>query len=224
MSKILLIEDDDTIALSITFLLKQEGYKVITCSNISESKSKLLNNDYSIILLDISLPDGNGYDLCKYIKEKYNLPIIMITAKDSERDIIKGFDFGADDYITKPFKAGELISRIKNIIKRYQGINDEEIIINNIKIDTKNYMIYKNDKIVELTPLEYKILLTLFQNKDIVLTREQILSNIWDSNDVYVNDNTLTVYIKRIREKIEKDSDNPKIIKTVRGIGYKVGE
>jgi DNA-binding response OmpR family regulator len=220
MAKILLIEDDATISMSISYLLKDEQYEVISCFNIEDSKQELLNNKFSLILLDLSLPDGNGLDLCKYIKQDYNIPVIIITANNEEESIVRGFDLGSDDYITKPFKTKELISRIKNILRRYKDIEEDIINIDNIKIDTKSYMVYQNDIVVDLTPLEYKILLTLFQNKGIVLTREQILSNIWDVNDNYVNDNTLTVYIKRIREKLNNDN----IIKTIRGIGYKVGD
>jgi DNA-binding response OmpR family regulator len=223
MTKILLIEDDPTISLSMTYLLKEEGFNAVSCDNIEESKKELNNNTYSIVLLDLSLPDGNGFDMCEYIKSNYNIPVIIVTAKDEENDIVKGFDLGTDDYITKPFRAKELISRIKNVLKRNKSI-DEVISYINIRIDTKSYNVYKDNELIELTPLEYSILLTLFKNIGQVLTREQLLSNIWDVNESFVNDNTLTVYIKRLREKIEGNALNPSIIKTVRGIGYKVGD
>jgi DNA-binding response OmpR family regulator len=223
MTKILLIEDDPTISLSITYLLNNEGFKVVSCDNIEGSKGHLNNNTYSLVLLDLSLPDGNGFDMCEYIKSNYNIPVIIVTAKDEENDIVKGFDLGTDDYISKPFRAKELISRIKNVLKRNKNTN-EIISYMNIRIDTKSYCVYKDNELIELTPLEYSILLTLFNHIGQVLTREQLLSNIWDANESFVNDNTLTVYIKRLREKIECDANNPLIIKTVRGIGYKVGD
>jgi len=224
MNTILLIEDDETISMSITYLLNQEGFKTTPSLNITNSKEILKNNKFSLILLDISLPDGNGFDMCTYIKKNYDTPVIIITAKDEETNIVQGFDLGADDYITKPFRSRELISRIKNVLKRNKQEDSDIITISNVRIDIKNYTVFKDEKAVELTPLEYKLLSILFQNKGIILTREQILSSIWNSNDDYVNDNTLTVYIKRLREKIEKNPNEPKIIKTIRGIGYKVGD
>lgn len=172
-------------------------------------------------MLDINLPDINGFDLFEQIK-KYNIPTIFLTANDLEVSIVKGLDMGAYDYITKPFKTRELISRINSVIRISKKSNDNLIKIDNLIIDLNQAKVLKNNKDVFLTALEYKILLILATNPNIVFSRDQILANIWDVNEEYVNDNTLTVYIKRIREKIEDDINNPKIVKTVRGLGYKV--
>ena len=180
------------------------------------------NNFYNIILLDINLPDGTGYDFYQKLKEEKNIPVIFLTALDEEKDIVKGFELGADDYITKPFHAGELLSRIKNVLRHNKSEECDIIKIKNIEINLTTGKVYKDSKEIELKALEYKILVMLFENRGRIISREQILANIWDKNENFVNDNTLTVYIKRIREKIEKDVNNPEIIKTIRGLGYKI--
>ena len=217
--KILIIEDDATIRSGLKYCLEYEKFEVIEAMGL-DSLNKLDN--VSLILLDINLPDINGFELFKKIKERKNIPIIFLTANDLEPSIVMGLDMGADDYVTKPFKTRELISRIKNVLRRNN--NFDVINIKNIIIDLKQAKVFKNGKDVNLTALEYKILLTLALNPNQVFTREKILADIWDVNEEYVYDNTLTVYIKRIREKIEDDVTNPKIIKTVRGIGYKIGD
>ena len=217
--KILIIEDDATIRSGLKYCLEYENFEVVEAMGL-DSLKKLDN--VSLILLDINLPDINGFDLFKKIKEIKNIPIIFLTANDLEPSIVMGLDMGADDYVTKPFKTRELISRIKNVLRRNN--NFDVINIKNIAIDLKQAKVFKNGKDVNLTALEYKILLTLALNPNQVFTREKILADIWDVNEEYVYDNTLTVYIKRIREKIEDDVTNPKIIKTVRGIGYKIGD
>lgn len=218
--KILIIEDDNTIRSGLKYCLEYEGYEVIEASCGKESLEKL--NNIALILLDVNLPDINGFELFKKIKNIKNIPIIFLTANDLEPSIVMGLDMGADDYVTKPFKTRELISRIKNILRRnnhYEVIN-----VKNITIDLKQAKVFKNGADVNLTALEYKILLALALNPNQVFTREKLLADIWDVNEEYVYDNTLTVYIKRIREKIEDDITDPKIIKTVRGIGYKIGD
>ena len=217
--KILIIEDDATIRSGLKYCLEYENFEVAEAIGL-DSLNKLDN--VSLILLDINLPDINGFDLFKKIKEIKNIPIIFLTANDLEPSIVMGLDMGADDYVTKPFKTRELISRIKNVLRRNN--NFDVINIKNIVIDLKQAKVFKNGKDVNLTALEYKILLTLALNPNQVFTREKILADIWDVNEEYVYDNTLTVYIKRIREKIEYDVTNPKIILTVRGIGYKIGD
>lgn len=217
--KILIIEDDATIRSGLKYCLEYENFEVVEAIGL-DSLNKLDN--VSLILLDINLPDINGFDLFKKIKEIKNIPIIFLTANDLEPSIVMGLDMGADDYVTKPFKTRELISRIKNVLRRNN--NFDVINIKNIVIDLKQAKVFKNNKDINLTALEYKILLTLALNPNQVFTREKILADIWDVNEEYVYDNTLTVYIKRIREKIEDDVTNPKIIKTVRGIGYKIGD
>lgn len=224
MRKILLVEDNDTIIMGLKYSLEQENFEVDTAKNIVTAKSKIKKQEYDLYLLDIALPDGEGYEICKTIKEKENSPVIFLTAKDEETDIVQGLDMGADDYVIKPFRTRELISRINSVLRRYQKntSSENQIKCQNILIDNNTAKVYKNGKEVILTSLEYKILLMLFNNKNILVTREQILDKIWDMAGNFVNDNTLTVYIKRIREKI--DDKDGKIIQTVRGIGYMVGD
>ena len=221
MKKILLIEDNEAIIMGLKYLLEQENFQVISAKTAKESKEKLDNKNIDIVLLDVSLPDGNGFEICKEIKEKNDIPIIFLTAQDEETSIVLGLDLGADDYIVKPFRTRELISRIKSVLRRY-GKKEENNIIQykDIKIDTISAKVYKNNKEIIFTSLEYKILLMLFTNQNKLITREQLLEKIWDIAGNFVNDNTLTVYIKRIREKLEDDS----IIKTVRGLGYRIGD
>lgn len=222
MKKILLVEDNETIIMGLKYTLEQEGFEVETAKNIVTAKSKIKNQKYNLYLLDISFPDGEGYEICKLIKEKENLPVIFLTAKDEETDVVQGLDMGADDYVIKPFRTRELISRIKSVLRRYEKdiYNENKIKCQNIIIDNNTVKVYKNGQEVILTSLEYKILLMLFNNKGILVTREQILDKIWDVAGNFVNDNTLTVYIKRIREKI--DDKDGKVIQTVRGVGYRV--
>ncbi len=222
MSKILIIEDDKTISMGLEYYLKQEGYDVEIANSFEEAKNPIKESNISLVLLDLGLPDKNGFEVFKYIKEKNDIPVIFLTAIDDEVSIVMGLDMGADDYITKPFKARELLSRIKRTLRKESGLDTNKIIIKNIEIDLKQAKVFKNGIDVMLTALEYKILLILATNPNQVFTREQILADIWDVNEDFVNDNTLTVYIKRLREKIEDNKDNPKIIQTVRGIGYKI--
>ena len=219
MKNILLIEDNESILKGLVYSLEQERFKVTTAMTIKDSKNLLeSNNIYNLIILDISLPDGSGFDLCKYIKSNYNIPIIFLTAKDEEQDVVQGFDLGADDYIIKPFRTRELISRANNILRRYNNIQTNIITSSNIKIDLDAQRVYKNDDEIVLTALEYKILALLFTNINQTVSREKILDKIWDMAGNYVNDNTLTVYIKRIRAKLSPND----IIKTINGIGYRI--
>lgn len=225
MTKIMIVEDDETIRLGLTYYLEQEKFEPIECGTMEAALSYLANNKVELVLLDINLPDGSGYDLFDKIKEKGDIPIIFLTANDLEVSIVRGLDMGADDYITKPFKARELVSRIKNVLRRTNKESESNVItIGNVRIDMKQARVFKSGVDVFLTALEYKILLILALNPNVVFSREKILADIWDVNEAYVNDNTLTVYIKRIREKIEDDPINPNIIQTVRGIGYKIGD
>ena len=219
MKNILLIEDNESILKGLVYSLEQERFKVTTAMTIKDSKNLLeSNNIYNLIILDISLPDGSGFDLCKYIKSNYNIPIIFLTAKDEEQDVVQGFDLGADDYIIKPFRTRELISSANNILRRYNNIQTNIITSSNIKIDLDAQRVYKNDDEIVLTALEYKILALLFTNINQTVSREKILDKIWDIAGNYVNDNTLTVYIKRIRAKLSPND----IIKTIKGIGYRI--
>lgn len=224
MDKVLIVEDDSAIREGLKFYLEQENYKVLVAKDGSTSLQILNDNlDTNIILLDINLPDINGFALFSKLKNICNIPIIFLTANDLEISIVRGLDMGADDYITKPFKARELLSRIKTVLRRV-GNNSNILNILGITIDLNQAKVLKNGKDVMLTALEYKILLSFALNPNVVFTREKILADVWDVSEEYVSDNALTVYIKRIREKIEEDPTDPKIIVTVRGTGYKLGD
>ncbi len=214
MNKILLVEDNEVISKGLVYSLEQASFSLKLCQNKKELDKENINN-YDLLLLDIMLPDGDGFKICQEIKSKYHIPIIILTAKDEEDDIVLGFDLGCDDYVTKPFKMGELISRIKRIITK-----ENSIIVKNIKLDLDSNKVYVNDEIVNLTTLEFKILKLLFSNVNHIITRNQLLESIWDYDEKFVNDNTLTVYIKRIREKLHDEE----LIKTIKGIGYRVDE
>ena len=223
MTKILIVEDEETIRLGLKYYLEAENFEIVEAGTGNEALTKIEKN-IDLVLLDINLPDKDGYTAFEEIKKIKDIPVIFLTANDMEISIVRGLDMGADDYITKPFKARELISRIKNVLRRNAKGNDSIINIHNIKIDMKQAKVFKNGVDVMLTALEYKILLILALNQNVVFSREKILADILDVNESYVNDNTLTVYVKRIREKIEDNPNDPKIIETVRGIGYKIGD
>lgn len=225
MIRILLVEDDVHIAQSVQFFLEEEGFQVKVAEMAKDAMHLLRTEDFQLAILDVTLPDGNGFELFQEMKARKELPVIFLTALDGEEEIVKGFELGADEYITKPFRPRELLSRIKNVI-RHAGIleeNKQEIQIEHVKLNLEQGTVFKSAEQIELTSLEYKILALLFENKGRILTRGQILSGIWDESGNFVNNNTLTVYIKRLREKIEEDPNVPKVIKTVRGIGYKAG-
>lgn len=224
--KILLVEDDKVIAEGLEYYLTVEGFVITCCYNMASSLVTLSKTSFDLAILDISLPDGNGYNLCKKIKETSDTPVIFLTARDDEGSTVMGLDMGADDYISKPFRIGELHSRIKSVLRRASkgssGDDSDIMKINNITVNLKEAKVQKDIEDIYLTPLEYRLFFTLLQNKGQVLTRNQLLESIWDVSGDFVNDNTLTVYIKRLREKIEDDPQNPTIIKTVRGMGYQI--
>lgn len=224
--KLLFVEDDKTIALGLEYSLNQEGFEVYWCADISTAKENFAVQQFDLLLLDLSLPDGSGYELCKLAKAKSDTPVIFLTSCDDEVNVVMGLDMGADDYITKPFRIRELVSRIKSVLRRYKRAGAAESILEleDIKIDTRQAKVFKKDREINLTALEYKLFLTLIYNQGQVLTRNQLLEGIWDIAGDFVNDNTLTVYIKRLRDKIEDNAQEPVIIKTIRGLGYKVGE
>ncbi len=220
--KLLLVEDDEAILEGLVFCLKKEGFLVKGLTNAYQALELIKKENFDLLVLDINLPDMNGLKLYRQIKENKDIPTIFLTANDSELSIVEALDSGADDYITKPFKTRELISRIHSVLRRTKKEEQNIIKIQDITIHLKEAKVFKKDKPVFLTALEYKILLILCMHPTKVFTRESILANIWDTEEEYVNDNTLTVYIKRIREKIEDDMTNTKIILTVRGLGYQV--
>lgn len=221
MTNILLVEDDKNIISNLCEFLSSEGFNVRTASGQKDAIASVENDPPDLVLLDISLADGNGFAVCSAIKSRYNIPVIFLTASGDEYSTVTGFDLGADDYISKPFRPRELISRIKNIL-RLTGSIGAVIQIGDITVDTIKGTAVRNGKDLYLSALEYRLLLTFINNRGVVLSRNQLLESIWDIAGEFVNDNTLTVYIKRLRDKIENDPQNPLIIKTVRGMGYKV--
>lgn len=217
--KILLVEDNEAIIMGLEYLLTQEGYQAETARSIQEAYNVVEKEAVDLILLDISLPDGNGFDLCKYVKTESDIPVIFLTAKEEEADVVKGLDMGADDYIIKPFRNRELVSRIKNVLRR-SGRGSSLLQCRDIAINLETGKVSRGDKEIVLTKLEYKILSTMLAHPGKLFTREEILAGIWDISNNFVNDNTLSVTIKRIREKL--GDEEGEIIRTVRGMGYRI--
>lgn len=223
MPRILLVEDDRSIVENLKEFLKKEGFEVDVAMRQSEALDKTAQMAYDLLLLDISLPDGNGYAVCTAVKVHFDIPVIFLTASGDEFSVVTGFDLGADDYIAKPFRPRELISRIKNVLRRYHRLGNI-LEYGGITVDTVKGVVTRGGEELLLSALEYRLLLVFFNNKGIVLSRNKLLEEIWNIAGEFVNDNTLTVYIKRLREKIERDPQNPEIIRTVRGLGYRLGE
>ena len=221
MTKILLVEDDKTIVASLTEFLNNEGYMVRSVSGQAAAMNLLEQESADLVLMDVALAEGNGFSACRAIKAEYSIPVIFLTASGDEFSTVTGFDLGADDYIAKPFRPRELASRIKNVL-RLTGNTGKMVKLGDVVVDTEKGTAMKNNKDLFLSALEYRLLLVFINNRGILLTRTQLLESIWDIAGDFVNDNTLTVYIKRLREKIEDDPADPKIILTVRGLGYKV--
>ena len=225
MEKILLVEDDQNFVFGIEYTLSSEGYNVIVANSLQEARTSLTNHDIDLILLDVNLPDGTGYELCKEIRQTSETPIIFLTALDEEANIVAGLDLGGDDYMTKPIRTKELISRIKAVTRRHQKSNDGTIenvwTSGEIKIHLLEGIVLKNDQEIMLTGLEYRLLLMLMTHYKQISSRSAILHHLWDMSGEFIDDNTLSVHIRRLREKIEDNPAIPKYIVTVRGIGYK---
>lgn len=224
MIHILLIDDDKSIVANLSDFLKQEGFLVTACSGQTETLRLLesQSGSFDLALLDVSLPDGNGFALCQAIKSTCSLPVIFLTASGDEYSVVAGLDLGADDYIAKPFRPRELISRIHSVLRRY-GKGSAPLEYLSLKADASRGIVTKNGQEIALSALEYRLLLLFFHNKGIVLSRNRLLDELWDMAGEFVNDNTLTVYIKRLREKIEDNPTQPEYIQTIRGLGYKFG-
>ncbi|MBE5967393.1 MAG: response regulator transcription factor [Lachnospiraceae bacterium] len=222
--KLLLVEDDTAIAMGLEYSLQQENYEVTVCSSAASAMERIALEEYDIALLDVSLPDGNGFDICKKLKIQGDTPVIFLTARDDEGSVVLGLDIGADDYITKPFRIRELQSRIRSVLRRSVKTTGGDALLQygNVTVNVAEGKVKKDGNDVFLTALEYRLFLTLINNEGHIVTRNQLLESIWDVSGDFVNDNTLTVYIKRLREKIEEDPQNPAIIKTVRGLGYQL--
>ena len=221
MTNILLVEDDRSIVTNLTEYLTGEGFRVSSASGQAAALKLLAGESIDLVLLDVSLAEGNGFSACSAIKAQYRIPVIFLTASGDEFSTVTGFDLGADDYIAKPFRPRELVSRIKNVL-RLTGTMGKTVKLGDVLVDTVKGTATKNGNDLYLSALEYRLLLVFNNNRGIVMSRTKLLEAIWDVAGDFVNDNTLTVYIKRLREKIEDDPSNPTIIRTVRGMGYRL--
>ena len=231
--RILVVEDDSIIAAGLMYSLEQEGYEVVLADCASKARQMMEKMEFGLFLLDLSLPDGNGYEICKMAKDQGDVPVIFLTAVDDEVNVVMGLDMGADDYVTKPFRIRELMSRIKSVLRRYERRDggsllerqaekaDKNVVnLDKVSVHLAEAKVFKDGKELMLTAMEYRLLLVFVQNRGQILSRNQLLEGIWDVSGDFVNDNTLTVYMKRLREKLEDDPADPKLFKTVRGIGY----
>lgn len=222
---VLVVEDDQTIAEGLRYSLAGDGYEVSICENKADALDVIRRQNFDIYLLDLTLPDGNGYEICEYIKTHYVAPVLFLTACDDEINVVRGLDMGADDYITKPFRIRELISRMKSALRHYQKEHpsqDDVLHIGHITLHMKKAKVYKGTEEVQLTALEYRLLLLFLNNRGQILTRNQLLESLWDVDGSFINDNTLSVYIKRLRDKLEEGSPPSQLIETVRGLGYRM--
>jgi len=223
MYRILLVEDDEAIVKNLTDILNREGFIVDSASGQTLALKLLDEKSYDLCLLDISLKEGNGFATCRAIKDQGDTPVIFLTASGDEYSVVAGFDMGGDDYVQKPFRPRELISRMKNVLRR-SGKQNNLIELDGLVVDIDKGIVRRKEEEITLSALEYRLLLLFLNHRGMILSRSMLLEEIWDIAGDFVNDNTLTVYIKRLRDKIEEDPQKPNIIKTVRGLGYKVGE
>ena len=220
---IFLLEDDEAIGIGLKYSLENEGYEVVLAKSVAEANRIIKTENFSLYILDINLPDGSGYDVCRLVKAKGDAPVIFLTAYDDEVNVVMGLDIGADDYISKPFRVRELIARIKSVMRRCGSDKAAQVVhLGEITVNLNEAKVTKNGSEIILTAMEYRLLLTFLNNRGKVLSRNKLLEDIWDVDGDFVNDNTLTVYIKRLRDKIEREPACPTIIKTVRGLGYMI--
>lgn len=223
MSKILLLEDDLSLINGLSFAFKKQGFELNIARTLKEADALWTNGKYDLLVLDVSLPDGTGFEFCQKVRLTSKVPIIFLTASDEETSIIMGLDIGGDDYITKPFKLGVLISRINALLRRAASFSaaDTELQSNGIKVLLLQGQVFKNEVLLDLTAAEYKLLCLFMRNPNMVLTKEQILEKLWDCDGNYIDNSTLTVYMRRLRMKIEDNPSEPQMLLTVRGMGYK---
>ena len=221
MKQIFLVEDDKEIAKNLSLLLRAEGFAVTHAGTKGEAAELIGGQKFDLALVDISLPDGNGYAVCTEIREAQDISVIFLTASGDEASVVTGLNMGADDYIIKPFRPRELIARIRAALRK-SGRVSSAFEAGGLSVDTGSGIVKKNGGEVFLSALEYRLLLVFINNPESIITRERLLSELWDAAGEFVGDNTLTVYIKRLREKLEQDPQKPQIIKTVRGVGYKI--
>ena len=222
MEKLLLVEDDSALVLRLREYLSSEGFHCLSADTQAAAVALLDAEKPDLSLVDITLPEGNGFAVCAYARER-GVPVIFLTASGDELNTVTGLDMGADDYIAKPFRPKELVSRIRSVLRRTSG-NHEEIRMGDLRVDTTKGTVMRGDRQIWLSALEYRLFMFFLNHRGQIMTREQLLDEIWDSAGEYVSDNTLTVYIKRLREKLEKDPQDPHLILTVRGIGYRLEE
>ena len=220
MSKILIVEDDISIIRTLDAYLHSEGFETVSVSGEREALTAIVNENVDLLLLDISLAEGSGFAVCEAAKER-RLPVIFLTASGDENSVVRGLDMGADDYIAKPFRPRELVSRIRSVLRR-SGKTNSVAMLGSVSVDAEKGIVSKNGTELNLSALEFRLLIAFVNQRGKLLTRNALLEEIWDAGGDFVNDNTLTVYIKRLREKIEDDPQKPEIIKTVRGLGYRV--
>lgn len=223
MSRILLLEDDFSLITGLSFALTKQGYEVEVAKTVREAEAAFAGGRYALLILDVSLPDGSGFEICKRVRQVSKVPIIFLTASDEEVNIVMGLDIGGDDYITKPFKLGVLLSRIHALLRRARDFQsaDTELSSNGIQVQLLRGQAYKEGKLLELTAAEYKLLCLFMQNPNVVLSGERILEKLWDSEERFIDSSTLTVYIRRLRMKIEENPSEPQMIQTIRRMGYK---
>lgn len=223
MNRILLLEDDMSLINGLTFVFKKQGYEADIARTMSEAEKIWSEGIYDLLILDVSLPDGSGFEFCKMVRQISKVPIIFLTASDEETSIIMGLDMGGDDYITKPFKLGVLVSRINALLRRAKDFNtaETELQSNGIQVLLLQGQVYKKGQLLELTAAEYKLLCLFMRNPNTVLSKEKILDKLWDCEGNYIDNNTLTVYIRRLRMKVEDNPSEPQMILTVRRMGYK---
>ena len=220
MSKILIVEDDITIIRTLDAYLLSEGFETVSVSGEQKALAAIENENTDLLLLDISLAEGNGFAVCEAAKGR-GLPVIFLTASGDENSVVRGLDMGADDYIAKPFRPRELVSRIRSVLRR-SGKTNSVVMLGSVSVDAEKGIVSKSGTEINLSALEFRLLMAFANHRGKLLTRNALLEEIWDAGGDFVNDNTLTVYIKRLREKIEDDPQKPEIIKTVRGLGYRV--
>ncbi len=223
MEKILLLEDDFSLADGLRFALKKQGYEVDEKRTIAEAKTAWTGDAYDLLILDVSLPDGSGFDFCRSVRQSSDVPIIFLTASDEETNVIMGLDIGGDDYVTKPFKLGILLSRVSALLRRTKTDPAENTVLesNGIRVELMRGQVFCKGDLIDLTSVEFKLLCCFMQNPNIVLSKETLYERLWDRNGYFVDDNTLSVYIRRLRMKIEEKPERPEKIVTVRGMGYK---
>ena len=223
MSNILLLEDDLSLINGLSFALKKQGFELAVTRTLKEADSLWIDGKYDLLILDVSLPDGTGFEFCKKVRQVSKVPIIFLTAADEEVDIIMGLDIGGDDYITKPFKLGVLVSRVNALLRRAKDFSSADTWLesNEMKVLLLQGQAFKNGELLDLTAAEYKLLCLFMRNPNIVLTKAQILDKLWDCDGNYIDSSTLTVYMRRLRMKIEDNPSEPQMLLTVRGMGYK---